>query len=97
VRNQTQTIPRAPLRFAEAVCAGHPDRLCDEIASRIVELACLRDDHALVGIEVAVHRRTVLVDGRIAAGEGTVCVVSPGEVVAIVRDVFRDAGYGRSE
>ena len=41
-----------------------------------------RDDHALVGIEVAVHRRMVFVDGRIAAGEGTVCVVSPEEVVA---------------
>jgi S-adenosylmethionine synthetase len=94
VTNEKQTTTHAPLRFAEAVCAGHPDRLCDEIARRIVDLACTRDDHALVGIEVAVHRRMVLVDGRIAAGEGAVCVVSPGEVVAIVRDVFRDAGYG---
>jgi S-adenosylmethionine synthetase len=79
------------------VCAGHPDRLCDEIARRIVDVACARDDHALVGIEVAVHRRMVLVDGRIAAGEGTHCVVSPEEVTAIVRDVFRGVGYGRTE
>ena len=97
MRNETQTTAQTQLRFAEAVCAGHPDRLCDEIARRIVDLACRRDDHALVGIEVAVHRRMVLVDGRIAAGEGTVCVVSPEEVVAIVRDVFRDAGYGSSD
>jgi S-adenosylmethionine synthetase len=82
------------LRFAEAVCAGHPDRLCDEIAQRIVDAACTRDRDALVGIEVAVHRRMVLVDGRIAAGEGSTCAVSPEDVVRIVRDVFRDAGYG---
>jgi S-adenosylmethionine synthetase len=85
------------LRFAEAVCAGHPDRLCDEIAERVVDLAVSRDDHALVGIEVAVHRRMVLVDGRIAAGEGAECVVSPDDVVTIVRNVFRGAGYGHTD
>jgi S-adenosylmethionine synthetase len=84
------------LRFAEAVCAGHPDRLCDEIARRIVDLACSRDDHALVGMEVAVHRRMVLVDGRIAAGQDRECVVRAEEVVGIARDVFRHAGYGRT-
>jgi S-adenosylmethionine synthetase len=85
---------RTGLRFAEAVCEGHPDRLCDDIARRIVEAAIARDDHALVGVEVAVHRRMVLVDGRIAAGEGDQCVLSPQDVDGIVRAVFRDAGYG---
>jgi S-adenosylmethionine synthetase len=84
----------AALRFAEAVCAGHPDKLADTIASRIVELACRRDNRALVGIEVALHRGVVFVDGRIAAGEGSDCAVEEHEVVAIARDVFRDAGYG---
>jgi len=97
MRHETQTTGYGALRFAEAVCAGHPDRLCDEIARRIVDLACRRDDHALVGIEVAVHRRMVMVDGRIAAGEGTACVVSPDDVATLVRDVFRDAGYGRTD
>jgi len=31
------------LRFAEAVCVGHPDRLADTIAERIVALASARD------------------------------------------------------
>ena len=59
-----------PLRFAEAVCEGHPDRLADRIAARIVDLACGRDGHALVGVEVAIHRNVVFIDGRIAAGTG---------------------------
>ena len=82
------------LRFAEAVCAGHPDRLADTIASRIVELACARDNRALVGIEVALHRGAVFVDGPIAAGEGESCVVAESDVVSVVRQAFRDAGYG---
>jgi S-adenosylmethionine synthetase len=94
--NGQTTTTEGPLRFAEAVCAGHPDRLCDEIARRIVELACARDADALVGIEAAVHRRMVLVDGRIAAGEGNACVVSPDDVTGIVYAVFRDAGYGET-
>ena len=56
------------LRFAEAVCAGHPDRLADTIAERIVALAVARDPDALVGVEVALHRNVVFVDGRVAAG-----------------------------
>ena len=82
------------LRFAEAVCAGHPDKLADTIASRIVELACARDNQALVGIEVALHRGAVFVDGPIAAGEGESCVVAESDVVSVVRQAFRDAGYG---
>jgi S-adenosylmethionine synthetase len=83
------------VRMAEAVCAGHPDRLADTIAAATVSLACERDSEALVGIEVALHRRVVFVDGRIAAGEGRACLVGPDDIVAIVRRVFLEAGYGR--
>jgi S-adenosylmethionine synthetase len=84
------------LRFAEAVCEGHPDRLADSIAARIVDLACGRDDHALVGVEVAIHRNVVFIDGRIAAGTGVQCAVSEEEISELARAVFVDAGYGTS-
>ena len=84
------------LRFAEAVCEGHPDRLADRIAERIVDLACGRDDHALVGVEVAIHRNVVFIDGRIAAGTGHACAVDEQEIAELARAVFRDAGYGAS-
>jgi S-adenosylmethionine synthetase len=82
------------LRFAEAVCSGHPDRLADTIADRIVSLALARDPDALVGVEVALHRSVVFVDGRIAAGRDGVAAVAEGEIDALVRRVFADAGYG---
>lgn len=84
------------LRFAEAVCEGHPDRLCDQIASRIVDLACSRDNRALVGVEVAIHRNVVFIDGRVAAGTGSLCSVTQEELVDLARAVFRDCGYGHS-
>lgn len=87
------TIVR-PLRFAEAVCAGHPDRLADTIADGIVALATWYDPDALVGVEVALHRGVVFVDGRIAAGRGAECAVSEEEVAGVVRSAFARAGYG---
>jgi len=82
------------LRFAEAVCPGHPDRLADAIADRIVSFAIARDPASLVGIEVALHRQHVFVDGRIASGSGTACALTIADVSAIVRAVYTDAGYG---
>jgi len=85
------------LRFAEAVCEGHPDRLCDAIAAAIVDLVCARDDRALVGVEVATHRSVAFIDGRIAAGTGHECAVRAEEIVDVARTVFRRAGYGVSK
>jgi S-adenosylmethionine synthetase len=84
------------LRFAEAVCAGHPDRLADTIADRIVALAIARDPEALVGVEVALHRNVVFIDGRIAAGRGNEAAVGEEEIVSIARQAFADAGYGKT-
>ena len=54
------------LRPAEAVAAGHPDKIADAIADAIVDLAIGREPRALVGVEVAVHRASVFVTGRAA-------------------------------
>ena len=83
------------LRFAEAVCAGHPDRLADTIADRIVKLATERDKDALVGVEVALHRNVVFVDGRIAAGREEP-LVNERDIEEIARQAYADAGYGRT-
>jgi S-adenosylmethionine synthetase len=77
------------------VCQGHPDRLADTIADRIVKLAVDRDPDALVGVEVALHRNVVFVDGRIAAGREK-ARVGESEIHALVRQAFEDAGYGKT-
>jgi S-adenosylmethionine synthetase len=73
---------------AESVFPGHPDKLCDAIADALVEEAAKREKRALCGIEVAVHRASVFVTGRIAcAGAETI------PVEEIVRACYRSAGY----
>lgn len=74
---------------AEYVFPGHPDKLCDAIADALVEEAARREKRALCGIEVAVHRASVFITGRIA------CAGAEGiPVKEIVRECYRSAGYG---
>jgi S-adenosylmethionine synthetase len=83
------------LHLAEDVLAGHPDRLADGIAERIVDEALHADSLALVGIEVAVHRRAVFITGRVAV-DGRPLVWDPleaGTVAGWVADVYERAGY----
>ncbi len=78
--------------LAEYVSPGHPDRLADAIAEALVDYAVMQDPLALVGVEVAVHTNQVFIDGRVAwrSKDGP-----PHPPVAdLVRDVYRQAGYG---
>ncbi len=73
---------------AEYVFPGHPDKLCDAIADALVEEAARREKRALCGIEVAVHRASVFITGRIAcAGAESI------PVEEIARECYRSAGY----
>lgn len=74
---------------AEFVFPGHPDKLSDAIADALVAEASRREARALVGVEVAVHRNNVFVTGRIACTDAASI-----DVDALVRDVYRSAGYG---
>jgi len=87
-------------QFAEYVSPGHPDRLADAVAERLVEFAQSQTPTAsrnLVGVEVAIHDSTVFIDGRIALeSESTVHENIPLPRVpfdTIVRGVFAEAGY----
>ncbi len=74
---------------AEFVFPGHPDKLSDAIADALVQEASLREKRALTGVEVAVHRNSVFVTGRIG------CVDAKEiDVADIIKDVYRSAGYG---
>jgi S-adenosylmethionine synthetase len=74
---------------AEFVFPGHPDKLCDAIADALVGEAMQRQERALVGVEVAVHRNQVFVTGRVACDDAAGI-----DVEGVVRHVYRSAGYG---
>ena len=72
---------------AEFVFPGHPDKLSDAIADALVQAASLREKRALTGVEVAVHRDSVLVTGRIGCLDAEEI-----DVADIIKDVYRSAG-----
>ena len=86
--NSRSGHPSGRLRAAEFVFPGHPDKLCDAIADALVEQAMRLEPRALVGVEVAMHRHRVFVTGRIGA-QGAQAL----DIAALVREVFRSAGY----
>lgn len=77
---------------AEFVLPGHPDKLCDAIADRLVEEAARREKRALAGVEVAIHRSAVTVTGRIACND-----VGSIDIPGIVTEVYHSAGYGYAD
>jgi S-adenosylmethionine synthetase len=71
---------------AEAVCQGHPDKLCDLIADSILD-ACLRADRASrVACEVMITKGRVVVAGEITCAKRV-------DVKFIVRRVLEKVGY----
>ena len=55
-------------RSAEDVLPGHPDRVCDAIAEAVVTKALSREADAVVSVEVAAFRRSVLLTGHVQFG-----------------------------
>ena len=85
----TATSPGTRLRPAEAVAAGHPDKIADAIADAIVDLAIGREPRALVGVEVAVHRGWVFVTGRAAGAR-----ITQEDIERLVRERYAVLGHG---
>lgn len=78
--------------YGEVVSPGHPDKLADAIADKIVAAVSMNDSSALVGVEVATALNRVFVTGRIASHDKLVKLLS---LDAITKEVYRAAGYGK--
>ncbi len=80
---------QSTIRTAEFVLPGHPDKLADAIADAIVQEARTHDERALVGVEVALHRDVVFIDGRVACKDAELI-----NFKKLVAQVYTSAGYG---
>jgi S-adenosylmethionine synthetase len=77
--------------MAEAVLPGHPDKLADQVADGILDVALSQDERAIVQVEVAVDRTTCFVDGRCSTAGAPLDV---GFVADTVRAIYGRAGFG---
>lgn len=78
-------------RFAaESVCAGHPDKVCDQISDAIVDAVLAQDPNGRVAVEtLAAHGRVVL------AGEVT--TTAKVDFIATARQQIKKLGYTHPE
>lgn len=75
-----------PLFTSESVCAGHPDKVCDQISDAVVDAALSQDKFSRVAVETL-----VTTDQIILAGEVTTSAAL--DYAAIARSVVKDLGY----
>lgn len=52
---------------SESVCAGHPDKICDQIADAIVDEVLKQDKYGRVAIEVLVTFNRIVIAGEVSA------------------------------
>lgn len=76
------------IHIAEDVLPGHPDRLADAIAEKLVDRAVEIDPNALAAVEVAINLHWVYITGRIATSTSLEL-----DIPTLVSQTYREAGY----
>jgi len=74
-------------KFAsESVCAGHPDKICDQISDAVLDAVLQKDPHSHAGIECLVTTDKVIVAGEVKTKTKI-------DYQNIARTVVKDLGY----
>jgi S-adenosylmethionine synthetase len=71
---------------SESVCAGHPDKICDQISDAIVDAVLTRNPNGRAAIETLVTKDQVVVAGEIKLDQTL-------DIEAIARDQIKRLGY----
>ncbi len=75
---------------SESVSMGHPDKICDQIADRILDAYLSLDHDSHVAVEVMATNNQVYVSGEVTSKVHI-------DITPIVRDTLLDIGYDRDE
>lgn len=71
---------------SESVCAGHPDKVCDQISDAILDEALRIDPFARVAVETMVTENRVIIVGEVTASGSL-------DYEAIARKTIKQLGY----
>jgi S-adenosylmethionine synthetase len=75
---------------SEAVTAGHPDKLCDQISDAVVDLFLLQDPYSRVRVECAVSSAVVFIASRFASSAKV-------DFARAARKVISRTGYDQND
>ena len=79
-------MPKVTQFASESVCAGHPDKVADQISDAIVDALLAQDKYSRTAVEVLVADNRVVIAGEVKTG-ATI------DVESIVRAEIRRLGY----
>lgn len=71
---------------SESVCAGHPDKICDQISDAILDTALSFDNNARVGLETLVTTNKVVMAGEVTCSQKI-------DYKNVARKVITNLGY----
>lgn len=83
-------MPNLTYKTCESVCAGHPDKICDQVSDAILDACLAEDATSRVAVECLIKD-----DNLIIAGEVTT-LASPN-YATIAKKTLQDIGYTQSE
>jgi len=75
-----------PIFVSESVCAGHPDKICDQISDAVLDAALNVDKNARVALETLVTTNKVVMAGEVTCGQEL-------NYSEIAKKVIREIGY----
>ena len=75
---------------SESVSAGHPDKVCDQVADAILDAALSQDKNSRVAVETLVKDNQVVLAGEITTGADI-------DYDAVVRKTIVDIGYDQDD
>ena len=71
---------------SESVCAGHPDKICDQISDAVLDAALTKDKYSRVAVETLVTRNFVTMAGEVTTSASL-------NYKKIAKSVIRKLGY----
>lgn len=71
---------------SESVCAGHPDKICDQISDAILDECLKQDKNSRVAVETLVTTNQIVLAGEVTTGTKV-------DFEKTARSVVRDLGY----
>jgi len=74
------------LKTVEALCAGHSDKICDQIADGIVDEYLRRDPESRLDLKVLGSHGMVMIGGEVNS-------TADFDVAALAKQIYREIGY----
>ncbi|MFA5125209.1 MAG: methionine adenosyltransferase [Patescibacteria group bacterium] len=83
-------MTKTTLKTCESVCAGHPDKICDQISDAVLDACLAQDPSSRVACECLIKDDNLIMAGEITSNAQV-------DYIGIARQTLREIGYTPEE